>query len=204
MMKTIHSHNTKRGITVGAFGGFIAAIAFIGIMLCLPLILSLPVGIFFHALGLSILRPIGLSDTIRTGLAAFGLVLAQGVLVGIILGIVTTKIKRLYISNTKKGVGLGLATGVITYLVLFVSVILTIYPALLTGALANYPKSTPFSLQGLHTYAITTQPKGSSLILGYGLFAYLVYGFILGGILAWASSIYRFDLSKAAQLEKDR
>jgi hypothetical protein len=52
-------HGTKSAITVGAFGGFIASIAFIGIMLCLPLIVSLPVGIFLHALGLSVIKPIG-------------------------------------------------------------------------------------------------------------------------------------------------
>jgi hypothetical protein len=207
----------KRGITVGAFGGFIASVAFIGIMLCLPLIASLPIGIFLHALGLSVIKPVesanygsgninGGVDITRIGLAAFGLVLAQGVIVGIILGIITAKVKKLRITNKRKGVSLGLATGVIACLVLYVSVILTIYPSLLTNALARYPQTIPFSLQGLHTHAIITQSQNSylSILLGYGLFAYLVYGFILGGILVWATSLYRFNMSKVAELEKYR
>jgi hypothetical protein len=210
-------HGTKSGITVGAFGGFIASIAFIGIMLWLPLIVSLPIGIFLHALGLSVIKPIeghgsdnvsgGVGvDITRIGLAAFGLVLAQGVIVGIIFGIITAKIKKLHITNIRKGVTLGLATGVIACLVLFVSVILTIYPSLLTNGLARYPQIIPFSLEGLHTHAVITQSQNSylSTLLGYGLFAYLVYGFILGGILVWASSLYRFNISKAAELEKYR
>jgi hypothetical protein len=210
------SHSTKKGITLGAFGGFIASMAFIGIMLCLPLIVSLPIGIFLHALGLSVIKPIGNAgygsgggggvDITRIGLAAFCLVLAQGVIVGIIFGIITAKIKKLHITNIRKGVTLGLTTGVIACLVLFVSVILTIYPSLLANALARYPQTIPFSLQGLQTHAIITQSQNSylSILLGYGLFAYLVYGFILGGILVWASSLYRFNMSKAAELEKYR
>lgn len=221
-MATNQFHGTKSAITVGAFGGFIASIAFIGIMLCFPLVVSLPVGIFLHTLGLSVIRPIenagyGSNDTVsgvnggsvditRIGLAAFGLVLAQGVIVGIIFGIITAKIKKLHITNIRKGVTLGLATGVIACLVLYVSVILTIYPSLLANALARYPQTISFSLQGLHTHAIITQSQNSylSILLSYGLFAYLVYGFILGGILVWASSVYKFNMSKAAELEKYR
>ena len=211
----------KRGITLGAFGGFIASTAFIGIMLFIPLIVSLPIGIFLHALGLSVIKPVensgygsdnvsggssGSVDITRVGLAAFGLVLAQGVMVGIIFGIITAKIKKLHITNIRKGVTLGLATGVIACLVLFVSVILTIYPSLLANALTRYTQTIPFSLQGLHTHAIITQSQNSylSILFGYGLFAYLVYGFILGGILVWASSLYRFNMSKAAEFEKYR
>lgn len=217
------SYSTKKGITVGAFGGFIASVAFIGIMLWLPLIASLPIGIFLHALGLSVIKPIenvgysssddvdnggggdgGSVDITRIGLVAFGLVMAQGVIVGIIFGIITAKIKKLHITNRRKGVSLGLATGVIAWLVLYVSV--TVYPSLLTNALAKYPQTIPFTLQGLHTHAIKTQSQNSylSILLGYGLFAYLIYGFILGGILVWATSLYRFNMSKAAELEKYR
>ncbi len=210
--------STKAGITVGAFGGFIASIAFIGIMLCLPVIFNVPAGIFLHALGLSIIKPVlinsgsgsgnvivALGDIVNIGLAAFGLILAQGVIVGIILGIITNKIKRLSITSKKKGIGFGLATGVIAYLVLFVSVILSAYPSLLSNSLTTYPHTIPASLQGLHnTHTAIVQSAFISMIIGYGLFAYLVYGFILGGILTWANSVYRFNLSKSAELEKYR
>jgi hypothetical protein len=162
----VNQSHIKRGITVGAFGGFIASVAFIGIMLCLPLIASLPIGIFLHALGLSVIKPVESAN---------------------------------YGSGNING-------GVISCLVLYVSVILTVYPSLLTNALAKYPQTIPFTLQGLHTHAIITQSQNSylSILLGYGLFAYLVYGFILGGIVVWTTSLQRFNMSKAAELEKYR
>jgi len=72
--------------------------------------------------------------------------------------------------------------------------------------LAKYPQTIPFTLQGLHTHAIKAQSQNAylSILLGYALFAYLIYGFILGGILVWATSLYRFNMSKAAELEKYR
>jgi hypothetical protein len=221
-VEPIYPHSSaKRGITVGAFGGFIVSIAFIGIMLWLPIIFDLPVGIFLHALGLSIIKPVlittnngssggnaivAIGDIVHVGLAAFGLILAQGIIVGIILGIVTNKIKRLSITSKKKGMGFGLATGVIAYIVLFVSVIFSAYPSLLDNSLTTYPHTIPASLEGLHntrnSATVTVQSAFISMILGYGLFAYLVYGFILGGILTWATSVYKFNLSKSVELEK--
>jgi hypothetical protein len=184
-------------------------------MLWLPIIFSTPVGIFLHALGLSVIKPIQTNgivasgDIIHIGLAAFGLILAQGVIVGIILGIITNKIKRLSITSKQTGIGFGLAAGVIAYVVLFVSVILSAYPSLLNNSLNTYPHTIPASIEGLHNAReIATQPQSTSsyisVMLGYGLFAYLVYGFILGGILNWANSVYRFNLRKAAELEKYR
>ncbi|MFY9797877.1 MAG: hypothetical protein WAK17_19805 [Candidatus Nitrosopolaris sp.] len=199
----INQYNVRKGMEYGAFAGFIASIAFIGVMLWLPLILSLPVGVFLHALGLSVITPIVNGDAVHVGLVAFGLVLAQGVLVGIIFGMVTSKIKRLHIYDKRKGVALGLATGVIAYLVLFVTVALTIYPALLTSALTKYPQTILFSLQGTHAHITTIPGSYLSMILGYGLFAYLIYGFILGGILVWTYSVYNYVFTKLAHLEKN-
>lgn len=199
----INQYNVRKGMEYGAFAGFIASIAFIGVMLWLPLILSLPVGVFLHALGLSVITPIVNGDAVHVGLVAFGLVLAQGVLVGIIFGMVTSKIKRLHIYDKGKGVALGLATGVIAYLVLFVTVALTIYPALLTSALTKYPQTILFSLQGTHAHITTIPGSYLSMILGYGLFAYLIYGFILGGILVWTYSVYNYVLTNLAHLEKN-
>ena len=198
---TISQYNVRNGMEYGAFAGFIASIAFIGVTLWLPLILSLPVGVFLYPLGLSVTTPIVGGDAIHVDLVGFGLVVAQGVLVGLIFGMFTSKIKRLHIYNKRKGVALGLATGVIAYLVLFVTIALTIYPALLTSALTKYPETILFLIQGTHS-KITTMPRSYlSGILGYGLFAYSIFGFILGGILVWTYSVYNYLLTKVAQQE---
>ena len=109
---------------------------------------------------------------------------------------VTSEIKKLHIYNKRKGVTMGLATGIIAYLVLFVTVALTIFQALLTSALTKYPQTIPFSLQGTHAHIPTTSGSYLSTILVYGLFAYLIYGFILGGILVWTYSVYNYVLTK--------
>ena len=143
------------------------------------LVLSLPVGVSLDALGLSVIAPIVTGDTVHVGLVAFGRVLAQGILVGIIFGMVTSKIKKLHIYNKRKGVTMGLATGITAYLVLFVTVTMTIF------------------------HIPTISGSYLSTILGYGLFAYLIYGFILEGILLWTFSVYDYVLTKLAQLEKN-
>jgi hypothetical protein len=196
-------YNLRKGIGYGAFAGFIASIAFIGVMLWLPMVLSLPVGVFLDALGLSVIAPIVNGDIVHVGLVAFGLVLAQGVLVGIIFGMVTSKIKKLHIYNKRKGVAMGLATGIIAYLVLFVTEASTIFQVLLTSELTRYPQTIPFSLQGTHAHIPTTTGSYLSTIFGYGLFAYLIYGFILGGILVWTYSVYDYVLTRLAQLEQN-
>jgi len=204
----LHQFSTKRAISLGAFGGFIAGVAFTGVMLWLPSISHLPVGMFLNALGLSVTSIE--HNNVDTGLAAFGIILVQCILVGIIFAIVTSKVKRLHTSTRKGGTAFGLAAGVIAYLVLFVPIIFTIYPNLFSRSIATFPQTTLFSIQGsdVNITANNNIPISSgfytyiSTMLGYGLFAYLVFGFILGGILTWMHSVYAFDLSKLQQLEK--
>lgn len=139
-------YSIKKGIVFGAFGGFIAAVGFTGIMLFMPMIFSFPAGTFLHTLGTSI---IGVkSDPVASGLAAFSVVLIQGIAVGIVFGIVTSKVNILHPSNKKRGVALGVATGLIAFLVLYLPVILTVYPQLLTHTLATFPPTelSPFSI----------------------------------------------------------
>nr|MDQ6864631.1 hypothetical protein [Thermoproteota archaeon] len=186
--------STKRAISHGAFGGFIAGVAFTGVMLWLPAISHLPIGIFLNALGLSVTSNEG--DSIGIGLAAFGIILVQCILVGIVFGFFSSRLKSLHTSTGKRGAVFGLAAGVIAYLVLFVPVIFTIYPSLLSKSITTFPQTALFSIQGSHENVTVNNniPSSSGLyistMLGYGLFAYLVFGFILGGIMTWMYSVY--------------
>ena len=200
--------NKKKSIATGAFAGFIAGTAFTGVMLWLPVISHLPAGIFLNALGLSI-TSIGNGSNavgvVSTGLAAFGIILSQCIFVGVIFGIVTSKSKRFQISNKKRSVAFGIATCIISYLVLFVPFTYTIYPRLLFETINIFSRTALFSIQGSQGNLIPNSiPVGEYIpsILGYSIFAYLVFGFILGGILKWMYSIYNFDLTRAKELEK--
>lgn len=193
-------YSIKKGIGFGAFGGFISAIGFMGIMLWMPLIFPLPTGTFLHTLGTSV---IGVNnDAVINGLTAFSVVLLQGIIVGIVFGIVTSKVNMLYPSNKKRGVALGVAAGIIAFLVLYLPVILTVYPQLLVQTLATFPTSE-LSTMGRQPSTMLTSPYATYLpgIISLGIIAYIAYGFFMGGIVTLAYSVYHFDVKKIHELE---
>ena len=195
--------NAKKGAGYGAFGGFIAAVSFTGIMLWMPLIFDFPVGTFLHTLGASITGV--QNDPVISGLAAFSIILIQGIFVGVIFGVVTSKVKALHPSNKRKGAIFGLITGIIAFLVLYLPLILTVYPHLLVTTFATYPTSE-LSTRGLedhHSVNTSSYPMYLPGILGLGFFAYLVYGFFMGGIVTLAYSVYSFDLAKMEEKSKE-
>lgn len=192
-------YSIKKGIGYGAFGGFIAIVAFTGLMLWMPIIEGLPTGSFIAALGSSVVGVT--SDAVLRGIIGFGLILAQGIIIGIIFGIITSKVKPLQPSGKKKGISYGLAAGIIAFVILYAPFISTI-------------SSDPIRYVPADTYTMGVQTGGnnnsnnkliyspSSIVmnlpvtLGYGIFAYLVYGFLLGGIVTLAYSVYHFDLQR--------
>lgn len=186
-------YNIKKGIVYGAIAGLISAIGFTGFILWMPSFYGFPTGTFLHALGLSLKSP--LSDPISIGFAAFLIIIIQGIAVGIVFGIVTSKVKKLHISNKKNGVAIGIATGIIAFLVLYVPMIFTIYQNLLSEALASF-SSTELSLKGHSGYALSMPSQYDYLIgtLLWGFVSYVAYGFFLGGIMTWAYSVWRFDM----------
>ena len=195
-------YSVKKGAGYGAFGGFIAAISFTGIMLYMPFIFHFPEGTFIYTLG-TIVTGIK-SDPVISGLAGFAILLIQGIVVGIIFGVVTSKVKALHPSHKKKGVGLGLATGIIAFLVLYLPVMLSVYPQLLSRAFTSYPTAelTTRGIQSYNNMILSSYPKYLPGIIGLGALAYLVYGFFMGGIITLAYSVYNFDLMKMKEKER--
>jgi|GEM_PF-1368070 len=205
--QSIQEHNgqfsAKKGAGYGAFGGFIAAVSFTGIMLFMPVIFDFPVDTFLHSLGTSILGVT--SDSVNSGLAAFSIILFQGIVVGVIFGVITSKVKSIHPSNKRKGIVFGLVTGIIAFLVLYLPVMLTVYPHLLVRTFATYPISelSTRGLQDHHSIISSSYSVYLPGILGLGFFAYLVYGFFMGGIVTLAYSVYSFDLTKMEEKAKE-
>jgi hypothetical protein len=195
-------YSVKKGAGYGAFGGFIAAISFTGIMLYMPFIFHFPEGTFIYTLG-TIVTGIK-SDPVISGLAGFAILLIQGIVVGVIFGVVTSKVKALHPSHKKKGIGLGLATGIIAFLVLYLPVMLSVYPQLLSRAFTSYPTAelTTRGIQSYNNMILSSYPKYLPGIIGLGALAYLVYGFFMGGIITLAYSVYNFDLMKMKEKER--
>lgn len=192
-------YSIKKGIGYGAFGGFIAIVAFTGIMLWMPIIQGLPTGSFIDKLGSTIIG--SAPDAVLRGIVGFGLVLAQGVTVGIIFGFVTSKIKALYPSNKRSGICFGLATGIIAFLVLYLPYASTI----ISANPVRYAPADVFTM-GVQTantnnnnkliYSPFSTASNILITLSFGIFAYLVYGFLMGGIVTLAYSVYHFDVRR--------
>jgi len=200
--------SVKAGIAFGAVAGLIAGIVLTGLILSLPSFFNFPTGVFIQALGLLIKGNIsssssGLSnsDPISLGFAGFLVIIVQSMVIGIILGIVSARVKRLYLSSKKKGVAIGIGTGIIVFLVLYVPITLTTYESLLSAALSKF-SPTEFSLKGHSNYNLEPPPRNEYLMImmGWGFFSYVIFGFLLGSILRWAYSVRRFDIQQQRQV----
>lgn len=199
------TYSAKNGIGYGVFGGFIAIVASTGIILLIPVVQGLPTGAYVHALGTTIFG--ARNESIVTGLAGFGIFLVQGILVGTIFGIVTSRIAALHPSNKKRGIAFGLATGIVTFAVLFLPITLAIYPQLALIS-TRYPPADVLTMGQQSGGSITWDPSyfpHFSATFGLGILAFLVYGVVLSGIVSMAYSVYHFDLrriTKGDQLQE--
>jgi hypothetical protein len=89
LSKKYKSYNLKKGIVFGAMSGFVASIAFTGLILFMSVLFKYPEGAFLDALGISI---VGLNnDIVSIGLASLAIILTQGIIIGIIFGIIISK-----------------------------------------------------------------------------------------------------------------
>lgn len=135
------------------------------------------------------------------GIVGFGIIIAQGIAVGIIFGIVTSKTKVLHPSSKRRGISFGLATGIIAFMFLYLPLVSNIT----STSLVRYAPADIYTM-GVQTTAINNNNKlvyfpsstaaSISTTLGFGIFAYLVYGFLMGGIVTLAYSVYNFDVHR--------
>lgn len=193
--KNDKTFSIKKGIGFGAFGGFIAAIVFSGILLFLPLILNFPIGTFFIALGVLIFGFKGFGVSILTGITGFSLILLQGILLGIIFGLVTSAITKLHPINKKKGILEGLSMGIISFIIVGIPlgywILTNINPVL-----SSYPVSL-LSIKGLGEYTTSVASVSSLFPINLSIFFinYVFYGIVLGGIVTLAYDVYHYDLN---------
>jgi hypothetical protein len=200
------TYSAKNGIGYGMFGGFIAIVASTGIILWIPLVQGLPTGAYVHALGTTIVG--ARNELVVTGLAGFGIFLVQGILVGTIFGIVTSRIAPFHPSNKKRGIAFGLATGIVAFAVLFLPITLAIYQQLASIS-TRYPPADVLIMGQQSGGSIRWAPSSYfphfSATFGLGILAFLVYGIVLSGIVSMAYSVYHFDLrriTKGDQLQE--
>lgn len=187
-------YDKKKGIVFGALAGFVAAIAFSGVILFMSVFLRYPEGAFLDSLGISIIDSNNNNNSVVSiGLGSFAIVLVQGILIGIIFGLIVSIIKPFNPSSQKKGVGLGLLAGAISFIVFYLPMVYwsSIYQNLLSKTLSVFSSSIFLSTRG--TEAIISNQIPIESIIFWGLISYLIFGFIMGGIVTLAYSIYNYD-----------
>lgn len=204
---TMHKpFDKKKGIVFGAIGGFVAAIAFAGLILFMSAFFRYPEGVFLDSIGSSIINNGG-SSIVSIGLGSFAIILSQGIIIGIILGLIISTIKSLHPSSKKKGTGLGLLAGLISYIILYLPMVYgsSVYQNLLSKTLHVISSSTYLSTRGSESAAAAVSnnfPIEGLLI--WGLISFLIFGFIAGGIITLAYSIYNFDRREIEKAEKQQ
>ncbi len=194
--KNYKSFSIKKGIGFGSFGGFIAAIVFAGILLFLPVILNFPIGTFFIALGELIFGfQEGFDVSIITGITGFSLILIQGILLGVIFGLVTSAITKLHPINKKKGLLEGLFMGIISFIILGIPLVYLILNNI-NQILSSYPESL-LSIKGLGEYTTSVASVSPLFPIMFSIFltSYIFYGILLSGIITLAYAIYHYDLN---------
>lgn len=187
-------YSVKKGVGFGAFGGFISILVFTGIILFIPIILNYPVGTFFIALGEMVFGFNQFDVSIITGITGFSLILLQGIILGMIFGLVISSITKLHPTNKKRGIIQGLSMGIISFIIIGIPLVYLIVNNL-NQVLITYPESL-LSIKGLSGYAITATSDFPLLLTTFSIFfiGYIFYGILLGGIVTLAYSVYNYSL----------
>ena len=98
----------------GIIAGLTAAWAIFGFFLAIDSELNLPPGTFYKMIGIA--SGVDSSYAVYVG---FLLHMITGIVIGIIYSTLSQNIKRLYITSVYKGLGTGVLTGVVVWVVLF-------------------------------------------------------------------------------------
>lgn len=197
----VSPYTSKKGVGFGAWAGFVGAVALTGIMLVTPIALGLPTGAFLYAFGSNLL-PGSTSDQTITSVAGFSLVLLQGIIVGVIFGVITSRSDRLHPSRKGKGVGMGIIAGLIAFLVIYVPFMVFVFPTWLSTAITTLPE-TKLGMFGVPNYILPSPPMVQNnylpIVLGMGVISHIVYGAIMGGIVTLCYSVFHFARNRGIQ-----
>jgi hypothetical protein len=98
----------------GIIAGLTAAWAIFGFILAIDSELNLPPGTFYKMIGLAF----GIDSSYAVYIG-FLLHMITGTIIGIVYSTLSKNIKKLYITSVYKGVGTGILTGVVVWVILF-------------------------------------------------------------------------------------
>lgn len=161
-------YSIGKGIGVGAISGAIAGAVMIIPMMVTNMQMGLPADVSLILFGRMMGQ--GIATAAGTGIAIHML---ASVIIGIIFGAVTST-GKLRLGNFGKGIGLGIATGMIAFAVLFLPMIMTVLPPQMIALMQMMNPDAPSAMIMQKIQAMMPMMIGSSIL------SHVIYGAVLG------------------------
>ncbi len=163
-------YSTKKSIGAGAAGGIVAGIVMLVPMMLMMSMMNLPSDLFPKLLGLTMGLP---PDS--AAMAGTGLHLVASIAIGLVFGAVASS-SKLSISSFKKGIGLGIITGAISFVVLFLPMMMAVLLSSMMNLMVMMNPGAPKEM--IMSQLQSMQP----MILSGSFISHLIYGAVLGTI----------------------
>jgi hypothetical protein len=153
----------------GIIAGLTAAWAIFGFILAIDSELNLPPGTFYKMIGLAF----GIDSSYAVYIG-FLLHMITGTIIGIVYSTLSKNIKKLYITSVYKGVGTGILTGVVVWVILFLPLNYGIMQPTLQNMISTLNPTSP-------EYLMAEQLLELSNVIVFGsLTIHVVFGGVMG------------------------
>lgn len=153
----------------GIIAGLTASWAIFGFILAIDSELNLPPGTFYEMIGLAF----GIDSSYAVYIG-FLLHMITGTIIGIVYSTLSKNIKKLYITSVYKGVGTGILTGVVVWVILFLPLNYGIMQPTLQNMISTLNPTSP-------EYLMAEQLLELSNVIVFGSLAiHVVFGGVMG------------------------
>jgi len=190
LSKNLQSKNalvvTFKGAKYGAFAGLIATWSISSAIAAAELVLGLQIGTFYSIIGISL----GSNNVIIAAAVGFGLHLLTGTALGALLGAIGIRWKKIRMLNPYKSLLVGIGTGLVIWLVLFLPITVLLIQPLIQHIVVILAVS---SQKIILSEQISRSVTNISLI---AIVFHMVWGAIFGFIM---SSLLRIRVFKIKQ-----
>jgi len=177
---------TFKGAKYGAFAGLIATWSISSAIAAAELVLGLQIGTFYSIIGISL----GSNNVIIAATVGFGLHLLTGTALGALLGAIGIRWKKIRMLNPYKSLLVGIGTGLVIWLVLFLPITVLLIQPLIQHIVVILAVS---SQKIILSEQISRSVTNISLI---AIVFHMVWGAIFGFIM---SSLLRIRVFKIKQ-----
>lgn len=163
-------YSVGKGIGIGAISGAIAGAVMMLPMMAFNVQMGMPPDVFPILIG----RLMGQGIETAAGIGT-AMHMITSVIIGVIFGAVTSTAK-LRLSGFGKGTGLGVATGIIAFAVLFLPMMMTVLPPQMMALMQMMNPNATSSMVMEQIQAMMPMLIGSSIVV------HAIYGAVLGSV----------------------